>query len=194
MATWAWYRQVIMHLLFSALFIIVARVVDVSMSTMRVAFIARGKKYLAASCGFFEILIWITVVGRVLTGNQHFVTYVAYAVGFSCGTLMGMFLEERLAVGWSLVRVITVKPVRGVMQNLSAAGFGVTLQDGFGSRGPVQIMVMLIPRKQLHALRDILTTFDPEAFYTVEDIRHARDIPAAYATAATGAGKTPIPL
>lgn len=53
-------------------------------------------------------------------------------------------------------------------------------------------MVMLIPRKRLHDLRKILYSFDPEAFYTVEDIRHARDIPAAYATAATGAGKTPF--
>ena len=181
-----------MELMFSALFIVVARIVDVSMSTMRVAFIARGKKYLAATCGFFEILIWITIVGKILTGTQHFVTYVAYALGFSLGTLAGMFLEERLAVGWSLVRVITTKPVEGVMHSVSEAGFGVTLQDGFGARGPVQIMVMLIPRKRLHDLRKILYSFDPEAFYTVEDIRHARDIPAAYATAATGAGKTPF--
>lgn len=123
-----------MELLFSALFIVVARIVDVSMSTMRVAFIARGKKYLAATCGFFEILIWITIVGKILTGTQHFVTYVAYALGFSLGTLAGMFLEERLAVGWSLVRVITTKPVEGVMHSVSEAGFGVTLQDGFGAR------------------------------------------------------------
>jgi uncharacterized protein YebE (UPF0316 family) len=183
-----------MQLVFPFLLIIVARICDVSMGTLRVAFIARGRKYLAAACGFVEVLIWISVVSRVLTGEQRLFTYIAYALGFACGTLVGMFIEEHLAVGWSLVRVITARPVGDLMQKLSIAGFGVTQQDAQGARGPVQVLVTLMPRKRVGEIQDILQTFDPDAFYTIEDVRHARDIPPAYATAATGAGKTRMPV
>ena len=183
-----------MHLALACLLIIVARIADVSMGTLRVAFIARGRKFLAATCGFFEVLIWITVVSRVLSGDRHLATYIAYAVGFTLGTLVGMFIEEHLAVGWSLVRVITHKPVADFMQQLSAAGFGVTQQDALGTRGPVRVLVTLMPRKRVDQIRALIHTFDPEAFYTVEDVRHARDIPPAYATAATGAAKTRMPV
>lgn len=187
-------KRLPMQLLFPFLLIIVARICDVSMGTLRVAFIARGRKYLAAACGFIEVLIWISVVSRVLSGEQRFPTYVAYALGFTCGTLVGMFIEEHLAVGWSLVRVITHKPLGDLMPKLSAAGFGVTQQDALGARGPVQVIVTLMPRKRLNEIRAIIQGFDPDAFYTVEDVRHARDIPPAYATAATGAGKSRMPV
>lgn len=183
-----------MPLLLKCLLIVVARIVDVSMGTLRVAFIARGRKYLAAACGFTEILIWIVVVSRILTGPQHWLSYVAYALGFTLGTFAGMSLEERLAVGWSLVRVISNKPVKDFMQQLSAAGFGVTRQDADGARGPVQVLVILMPRKRLSVFQPLLRNFDPAAFYTIEDVRHARDIPPAYATAATGAGKVRMPV
>ena len=184
-----------MSLVWSFLLIVVARIADVSMGTLRVAFIARGRKYLAAACGFVEVLIWISVVSRVLSGDRQWLTYVAYATGFSCGTLAGMFIEERLAVGWSLVRVISGKPVGEFMQKLSAAGFGVTRQDADGARGPVQVLVILMPRKRLTDFQPLLQDFDPTAFYTIEDVRHARDIPLAYsATAATGAGKARMPI
>lgn len=183
-----------MHLIWPFLLIVVARICDVSMGTLRVAFIARGRKVFAAACGFVEVLIWISVVSHILTGEQHVSTYIAYATGFSCGTLVGMVIEEHLAVGWALVRIITHKPVGTLMQDLSAAGFGVTQQDALGTRGPVRVLVTLMPRKRVDEIRVILQAFDPEAFYTVEDVRQARDIPSTYATAATGAGKARMPV
>ena len=80
----------LVHLVLPFLLIVVARICDVSMSTLRVAFIARGRKYLAAACGFVEILIWISVVSRVLSGGQQFAIYVAYAVGLACGVSTGV--------------------------------------------------------------------------------------------------------
>ena len=183
-----------MHLVLPFLLVVIARICDVSMGTLRVAFIARGRKVFAACCGFVEVFIWICVVSRVLSGEREIPIYIAYATGYSCGTLVGMFIEEHLAVGWSFVRMITNKPVGLLMQQLSAAGFGFTLQDAMGSRGPVQVLVTLLPRKRVNEVRALLEGFDPDAFYTVEDVRQARDIPAAYATAATGAGKTRMPV
>jgi uncharacterized protein YebE (UPF0316 family) len=183
-----------MQLVIQFLVIVIARIVDVSMGTLRVSFIARGRKILAAACGFTEILIWIVVVSRVLTGEQHWLAYVAYALGFTMGTLVGMFIEEHLAIGWALVRVISSKPVGDFPQKLSAAGFGVTQQDARGARGPVQVLVTLMPRRRLHEFQLLLRDFDPAAFYTIEDVRHARDIPPAYATAATAGGKIRMPV
>ncbi|MDY0144597.1 MAG: DUF5698 domain-containing protein [Kiritimatiellia bacterium] len=182
-----------MSLAISFLVIVLARIVDVSMGTLRVSFIARGRKTLAAACGFTEILIWIVVVSRILTGSPHWSAYIAYALGFTCGTYVGMFIEEHLAVGWALVRVVSGKPVNDFPQRLSAAGFGVTWQDAQGARGPVQVLVTLMPRKRLIEFQGLLCEFDPTAFYTIEDVRHARDIPPAYATASTAAGKVPMP-
>ena len=182
-----------MSLAFSLLFVILARIVDVSMGTLRVSFIARGSKKLAAACGFTEILIWVIVVSRVLTGSPHWTTYIAYALGFTLGTFVGMFFEERLAVGWALVRVISGKPIGDFPQRLSAAGFGATRLDAHGVRGPVQILVTLMPRKRLAAFKRLLSEFDPAAFYTIEDVRHVRDGLPTYATASTAAGKVPMP-
>ncbi len=182
-----------MNLILQSLLIVLARVVDVSMGTLRVSFIARGRKYLAAACGFTEILIWIVIVSRVLTGDQHVLAYIAYALGFTLGTLAGMSIEERLAVGWTLVRVITTQPPGDFPARLSTAGFGVTQQDARGARGPVQVLVTLMPRKRLSEFQRLLREFDPTAFYTIEDVRHARDIPPAYATAATAGGKIRMP-
>lgn len=182
-----------MSLAIPFLVIVLARIVDVSMGTLRVSFIARGRKTLAAACGFTEILIWIVVVSRILTGSPHWSAYIAYALGFTCGTYVGMFIEEHLAVGWALVRVVSGKPVGDFPQRLSAAGFGVTRQDAQGARGPVQVLVTLMPRKRLIEFQGLLREFDPTAFYTIEDVRHARDIPPAYATASTAAGKVPMP-
>lgn len=183
-----------MTLIYPFFLIVAARIVDVSMGTLRVSFIARGRKYLAAACGFTEILIWILVVSRVLTGEQHWLAYVAYALGFTLGTLVGMSIEERLAVGWALVRVITHKPVETFTRSLTAAGFGVTQQDARGARGPVQVLVTLMPRKRMSEFQRLLFDFDTSAFYTIEDVRHARDIPPATATAATAAGKVRMPV
>lgn len=174
--------------------IVLARVGDVSMGTLRVAFIARGRKYLAAFCGFGEVFIWICVVSRIISGEPRLWAYAAYALGFACGTLAGMWIEEHLAVGWTLVRVITNKSVESLVQNLAAAGFGITRQDAQGARGPVQVLVSLMPRKRLGEFQQILKAFDPAAFYTIEDVRHARDIPPAYATAATGGAKQSMPV
>ncbi|HPC58153.1 MAG TPA: DUF5698 domain-containing protein [Kiritimatiellia bacterium] len=182
-----------MPLLLQCLLIVAARIVDVSMGTLRVSFIARGRKFFAAACGFTEILIWIVVVARIFHGPQHWLAYVAYALGFTLGTFAGMSLEERLAIGWTLVRVITSKPVGDFPEKLAAAGFGVTRQDARGARGPVQVLVTLMPRRRLLEFQNLLRDCDPTAFYTIEDVRHARDIPPAYATAATAAGKIRMP-
>lgn len=175
------------------LLIVMARIMDVGMGTMRVVFISRGRKFLAAACGFIEVLIWIIAISKVLGGIQHWLAYVAYAGGYALGTLVGMWVEERLALGWVVLRLITNRPVDALVAQMSASGFGVTVADAQGAKGPVRIVYTMARRNRLDCLRSLLQQFDPKAFFTIEDAREVSQSWPAYATARTGAGKARRP-
>ncbi len=172
--------------------IVAARIMDVSMGTLRVVFISRGRKRLAAVCGFFEVFIWIVAISQVLSGVQHWLAYFAYAGGYAIGTLVGMWLEEKLAIGWVVVRLITNRPATGLLEQLSQAGFGATLVPAQGSQGPVQIVFMMVRRNRVPALRALLAQFDSAAFFTIEDLRDVREDWPSLAVARTSAGKLPM--
>src|SRR5512147_688374 len=112
-----------------------ARIVDVSLGTLRIAFIARGQRYLAPLVGFFEVFIWIVVIGQIVQNLHSLIAYLAYAAGFATGSYVGLLLEARLAIGTLMVRVITPNDARGLIEQLHAAGYGVTSLDAHGSTG-----------------------------------------------------------
>ena len=91
--------------------IFIARLGDVSLNTLRVMFVLNGKKNIAPILGFFEALIWLLAIGQIIQNIDNPVSYMAYAGGFAAGTYIGMSIEERLALGRVLVRVITVEPM-----------------------------------------------------------------------------------
>ncbi|HEX2991004.1 MAG TPA: DUF5698 domain-containing protein, partial [Anaerolineales bacterium] len=94
METFDWFTWVILPLI-----IFLTRVLDVTLGTLRIIFISRGRKYLAPLLGFIEVLIWITVVSQIIGGASNFAAYFAYAAGFAVGNYVGMWIEERLAIG-----------------------------------------------------------------------------------------------
>ena len=90
-----------------ALLIFFLRIGDVSLGTIRIIFVARGNKFIAPLLGFFEVFIWVIAISNIIQHLDNWVNYVAYAGGFAAGNFIGMLIEERLAVGVSLVRIIT---------------------------------------------------------------------------------------
>ncbi|OCL28080.1 hypothetical protein U472_02460 [Orenia metallireducens] len=72
-----------------------ARAFDIALGTLRVQIVVSRRKYLAAFIGFFEILIYILIVSKVLQDIGHFINIIAYAGRFSCGTIIGLTIEER---------------------------------------------------------------------------------------------------
>jgi hypothetical protein len=91
MSIFDWYTWVILPLI-----VFLVRLTDVTLGTMRIIFVARGRKYLAPLLGFIEVFIWITVVSQIVRGAQNIVAYLAYAAGFAVGNYVGMIVEERL--------------------------------------------------------------------------------------------------
>lgn len=151
--------------------IFVSRVFDVSIGTMRIIFVSRGKKFLAPFLGFFEVLVWIAAMGQIMQNLNNFACYLAYAGGFAMGSFVGIILEEKLALGILIVRVILVKDECKLKERLHKAGYGVTVVDAYGANGKVKIIYTVIKRKDLRSVMDIIHSCNSKAFISVEDAR-----------------------
>ena len=96
-----WYAWVMLPII-----VFSARVVDVSLGTMRIIYTSRGKRNIASLLGFVEVFIWIVVVSQIIRNVQSLPAYIAYAAGFATGTFVGMKIEEGLALGTLVLRII----------------------------------------------------------------------------------------
>ena len=153
------------------LMIFFLRIIDVSMGTLRIIFVSKGYKKLAPLIGFFEILVWIFAVSRIMENLNNWVCYVAYAGGFATGNFAGMILEEQLAIGHELIRVITRKEAVELINALKDKGFGITSIKANGIHGEVAVLYIIINRKKIDEVLGIIKHHNPQALYTVEDIR-----------------------
>ncbi|MFO7868374.1 MAG: DUF2179 domain-containing protein [Bacteroidales bacterium] len=154
-----------------------ARMCDVTLGTTRIIFISKGYKNAAPIIGFFEILIWLMAITYVMNHLTHWVNYIAYAGGFAMGNYVGIKIEEKLALGNELVRIITKNNATEVIQELREKGFGTTVIDAQGKYGKVAVIYVIVDRKRLENVIGIIKKFNPKAFYTVEDIRYVnRDV------------------
>jgi uncharacterized protein YebE (UPF0316 family) len=152
------------------LLIFLARITDVSLGTVRLIFVSRGYKCLAPTVGFFEVLIWILVIGQIMQNLANPVCYVAYAGGFAAGNFVGLLIVEKLSLGVVLIRVITAKPAHDLTQRLRERQHGVTAMDGQGANGPVQIVFTIVQRGDVPAVIGLVKKFNPHAFYSIEEV------------------------
>jgi uncharacterized protein YebE (UPF0316 family) len=143
----------------------------VAISTMRIIFIGRGLKAMAAGLGFFEVTIWLFAIGQVMTNLDSPVCFAAFAGGFVAGNYLGMSLEQRLAIGSVLVRVITGGDSRQLVALLRDAGCGVTRIGAHGLQGPVEIVFTVIRRRRLGEVLALVRQFDADAFYSIDELQ-----------------------
>jgi uncharacterized protein YebE (UPF0316 family) len=151
--------------------IFLARVMDVSLGTIRVIFIARGMRLLAPLFGFFEVLIWLVVIAQIFSSLTHWINYIAYATGFATGNYVGMVIENRLAIGKAILRVMTRVDAEELTAVLRERKYVLTTIDGEGNGGSVKILFMVVSRAQLPAIIELVKKFNPRAVYTIEDVR-----------------------
>lgn len=166
MDTFDWYAWLALPLL-----VFLARVVDVSLGTIRIIFTARGKKHLAPLLGFVEVFIWVSVIAEITKGAHNITAYLAYAGGFATGNYMGMWIEERLAIGNLVIRAILPEKQTGLIEELRAAGYGVTSVNAHGAKGPVKLVYTIVSRKDLPNVIETIHNTHPKTFFTVEELR-----------------------
>lgn len=159
------------------LLIFLARILDVSIGTMRIILIGKGYRIYAALLGFVEVFIWILAIGQIMQNLTNILNYFAYALGFSAGTYIGMVIEQKISIGKVVLRIVTRREATELLEHLIIEDYHITTADAEGRFGDVKIIFMVLPRKMLKKVIGIINRFNPRAFYTIEDVRFVNEYP-----------------
>lgn len=157
--------------LVQALLIFVLRVIGISLSTVATILTVQGRKLLAVLTGSLSTLIYVVTIAPVVVNLNNITNLIAYVAGFGVGTWVGMILEERMALGFSEVRIISTSRSEEIAAALRAAGFGVTKMHGLGQAGSVGIVDIFVPRKSVPQVIQTAEEVDPQAIVTVSEAR-----------------------
>jgi uncharacterized protein YebE (UPF0316 family) len=145
----------------------------VTLDTVRTIFIARGMKPQATLLGILEVTIWLFAISQVMQNLSNPACFIGYGAGFTLGTYLGMRIEEKLALGTQVIRLITQRDATELVRALRNAGHGVTRLDAEGASGGVNVLFTIVERKRLTQVIGMIERFDPTLFYVVEDVRLA---------------------
>ncbi len=154
--------------------IFLARIMDVSIGTMRLIFLSKGMKFLAPLLGFFEVIIWLVAIGQIMKHLDNWISYIAYGAGFATGNYIGIVLEEKLSIGTVIIRVILPSKSDSLLERLREKNYGITIVDAQGSKGAVNILFSIIRRKEIGEFLSVVHQYNPGAFYTIENVKDAR--------------------
>ena len=154
-----------------ALLIFSLRIIDVSLYTMRIMMVMRGRKALAWVFAIFQSMVFVTAITSVIADIGNWTKVVGYAAGFATGNVVGMLIEQRLAIGFSHVRIVSSGYGIEIAEQLRAAGFGVTEISGQGKDGMVEMISCSVQRRKTKQALAIVDQIDQDAYVTVENIR-----------------------
>jgi len=154
-----------------ALLIFVLRVVGISVSTLGTILMVQGRRFPAILTGSLSTLVYVIAIGKVVSNLDNVWNIGAYVVGFGVGTWVGMTLDQRLALGFAQVRVISTAKGGEVVDALREAGYGATQLYGRGRENPVVVIEALVPRKNVPAVLQIVETVDEQAIVAVSEAR-----------------------
>jgi uncharacterized protein YebE (UPF0316 family) len=157
-----------------ALLIFGLRVGDMALDTIRVLFVVRGRKLLAWVLGFFQSLIFVIAITSVLAHLDNPLNVIGYAAGFATGNVVGMLIEERLAIGHIQLSIVSSRRGAVVADQLREKGFAVTEIAARGKDGTVSLMNVAVLRKDVDRVEKIVLEADSEAFITADEVRPMR--------------------
>ncbi len=147
------------------------RVIDMSLDTIRVLFVIRGRRSLAWLLGFFQSALWVVAISSVLTNLGNLWNIIGYASGFATGNVVGMMIEERLAIGHMHMRIISSRRSSAIAEAIRQAGYAATELAGRGKDGTVGVIIASVRRRDVGRVEAEAERIDPEAFVSVGDVR-----------------------
>lgn len=164
-----------MEMMFGYFLIFFARMLDMSMATVRTLMVMQGRKFQAALLGFFEVGIYVVVLGKVVNSLENPYNLLSYCLGFAAGNYVGIMIENKIALG-NLSAQIILKTANNdiLIDTLRSEKFGVTSYEGQGIEGPREMLTVALNRKDLPRLKRIVDTIDANAFITVNSISPIR--------------------
>ena len=149
------------------------RIIDVSLGTVRLIMVFRGRRITAAVLGFFEVIIWLTAITAIISHITDWVNVIFYGLGFALGNVVGMMIENIMAVGQQVVRFISTEEGDKITRVLRAKGYGVTEVVASGREGPVGLGFLIAARKKIPSLIGLISGMDSKAVVTIEDVRYS---------------------
>ncbi|KPK28583.1 MAG: hypothetical protein AMJ61_01770 [Desulfobacterales bacterium SG8_35_2] len=174
-------------ILLTGITIFLARIVDVSLGTLRTISIVQGRTWVSFWLGFGEIIIWLWVISTVVPQVKDIpILAIFYALGFAFGNMVGIRIERLLAFGHIIIRVISREHYSQMTNALRQAGFGVTTFQGEGMNGPVVELYIVCRRRQLREVIKIVHFIEPNAFYITEQVGEVSKIYRPILTPITG--------
>jgi uncharacterized protein YebE (UPF0316 family) len=153
------------------LLIFLLRVCDMSLDTLRVMFVLRGRRPQAWILGFFQSALWVIAITSVLSNLDNWLNVISYAAGFATGNVVGMAIYERLPIGHAHLRIISSRRGKAVADAIRAAGYAATELSGRGKDGTVMLINSSVRRRDITGVRKKVSEIDPEAFITLEEVR-----------------------
>ncbi|MDE3088000.1 MAG: DUF2179 domain-containing protein [Chloroflexota bacterium] len=153
----------------AGLFVFLMRIIDMSLDTFRLLLVMRGRKLYAGMIGAVQATVFILAVSTVLRGPLNFWTVSGYAAGFGGGVILGMLVEERLAIGYAMLRVYSPSAGNAIADALRQAGYAVTEFAAQGQAGHITVVNLVLLRRQVPAVRAIIDGVDPRAFITIDE-------------------------
>ncbi|MFH0810857.1 MAG: DUF5698 domain-containing protein [Pseudomonadota bacterium] len=158
-----------LEILLTGIGILLARVIDVSLGTIRTISIVHGRTRVAFLLGFVEVSVWLAVISTVVRqiGSEP-VLGIFYALGFSLGNVIGIMLERRIAFGYTILRVISPGHGKAMAEQIRSSGFAVTTFEGEGKSGPVTELYVVCRRRDMDDLVRQVRDIEPDAFYITE--------------------------
>ncbi len=157
------------------LLIFLAKIIDVSLSTLGLIFISKGYKKLSSLLSFIEICIYLFAISKILENLTNIYYYLSYAGGYALGTYIGIWIEEKLSIGFVHIRMITKKNANKLISTFKEYGYDITKYQAKSLTDRVDVIYTVVKRNELNNILDIIKSFDKKAFYSVEDIRTVSD-------------------
>lgn len=155
-----------------------ARITDVSINTVRIIYVLGGRRVIATFLGFFESFVWLMAIQQIFKHLDNWVCYIAYPAGFATGIFVGMIIEERIAYGKVIVRIITRKDIARLKEFLVRQQIRFSVLASTGKDGEEHIVFSVLERDRLEELLGFVKENNPTAFYTVARVHQASDATA----------------
>lgn len=157
------------------LLIFLARIIDVSINTIRIIYVLGGRRMIATLLGFVESFVWLMAIRQIFQHLDNWASYIAYPAGFAMGIFVGMMIEERIAYGKVIIRIITRKEIDQLKEYLTKENHRFTILKALGPDGDESVIFTVLERERLEELTTKLKEILPTAFYTVEKVNRASE-------------------
>lgn len=151
-------------MLFDLAFIFFARIIDVSLGTVRMILTIRGERYIAAVIGFFEIMVYVVALGKVIGSLDEPVRLILYCLGFASGVIVGSWLEGVLALGYQGIQVIMDNDNQELVEQLREEGYAITTWKAEGLSGPKLVLNLVVKRGISLKIAERIREHDEHAF------------------------------